>query len=106
MRELERRASIVTDAPESTDDVPLDSAPPTPLMGTSGTELVEGPAPGDTAVAETPKTEDVVATPMSVVADEAQEEVVESSQPTEEAKAAKGLVIVECGAFVLIDYGL
>jgi hypothetical protein len=105
MRELER-ASAVPDASEPTEDVPLDSTPPTPVIGISGTELVEGLAPEDTTVIETPKTEDVVATPVPMAADEAPEDVVESSQPTEEAKAAKGAFIIVASAFVLIDRDL
>ncbi|KAG8747390.1 hypothetical protein FRC10_001061 [Ceratobasidium sp. 414] len=85
-RMRERLASMVSDTPEQPDDALPDSAPPTPVVGTSGNELVEAPVPPPAT--ETPKNEEGAA---PVVADEVreEEEVVQSSQPKEEAKAAK-----------------
>lgn len=105
-RELERRASLVTDASETVEEAPPDTPvepPQTPVVGTGGMDAVEAPAPAavpaapepsveaETVVSETPQTDEPVPTPVAVpdAPAEAQEEVVESSQPTEEAKGTK-----------------
>lgn len=82
----ERMASMVSDTPEQPDETLADSAPPTPVVATSRNDLVEAPVPP--VATESLKVEEVVA---SVNADEVQEdeEVIQSSQPKEEAKAAK-----------------
>ncbi|KAG9091625.1 hypothetical protein FS749_016410 [Ceratobasidium sp. UAMH 11750] len=85
-RMRERLASMVSDTPEQPDDALPDSAPPTPVVGTSGNELVEAPAPP--APTEAPKNEEP-AVPVVADAVQEEEEVVQSSQPKEEAKAAK-----------------
>ncbi|KAG9126490.1 hypothetical protein FRC07_003236 [Ceratobasidium sp. 392] len=84
-RMRERLASMVSDTTEQPDDAPPDSTPPTPVVGTSGSELLEAPAP---PAAETPKTEEAAA-PMATTEPHEEEEVIQSSQPKEEAKAAK-----------------
>ncbi|KAG8716601.1 hypothetical protein FRC08_009187 [Ceratobasidium sp. 394] len=85
-RMRERLASMVSDTPEQPDDALPDSAPPTPVVGTGGNELVEAPAPP--APTEAPKNEEP-AVPVVADAVQEEEEVVQSSQPKEEAKAAK-----------------
>ncbi|QRV87412.1 bromodomain associated protein [Ceratobasidium sp. AG-Ba] len=81
----ERMASMVSDTPEQPDETLADSAPPTPVTGPSRNELIEAPVPP--ATTESPKVEETAPSTADDVQDD--DEVVQSSQPKEESKAAK-----------------
>ncbi|KAB5595422.1 Histone acetyltransferase [Ceratobasidium theobromae] len=116
-RELERLSSLIPDTSEVQDDAPpstpIVETPQTPVVGLSVDAAPEVPTPAapessaevEAVIVATPQTGDAVGTPVTApeVIVEAPEEVVESSQPTEEAKGTKGGYSVKVATLLLSD---
>ncbi|CAE6520197.1 unnamed protein product [Rhizoctonia solani] len=104
-RELGRLASIVPEQSESTmedaqPETPVVETPQTPVAPVVGVEPAEEPMSGvtsehtaktETVISETPQPTDVEATPTTApeITTEPAEEVIENSQPTDDAKGTK-----------------